>query len=80
MATRKKKPCLHENITIGEVIEGIHQRIFEGNDYYCNNEFGNKLYAFYHCAKCGLWEKLDTQNPPEWIAERVKILQDENLI
>lgn len=73
--------CKHNNITFVETIEAYHQRIFEGNSYYKNNEYGNRIRVCVCCDDCGIKKVItykNKDNQPKWISEKIEIMKSKN--
>jgi len=70
--------CKHENVTFVEVIEAYHQRIFDGKDYFKNNEYGGQIKVEVSCDICKITKTItykSKDNQPKWISERIEIMK-----
>jgi len=70
--------CKHENVTFVQVIEAYHQRIFNGDEYFCNNEYGGQISVEVNCSKCNLHKKITHKNKdnlPIWIKKKIEIMK-----
>ena len=71
--------CKHEHVKFVETIPAHHMRIFDGDEYFCNNEYGMRQISVHvHCYECGI-ERVITNNnqskQPKWITKRIEIMK-----
>ena len=70
--------CKHQNVTFVETIEAYHQRIFEVDSYYKNNEYGNRIGVGAICNNCGLSKKITHKNKdklPKWLSTQIDVMK-----
>lgn len=70
--------CKHENVTFTETIEAYHQIIFEVDNYYKNNEYGNRIKIDAICNDCGLSKRINYKNKdklPKWLSLKIEIIK-----
>ena len=74
--------CKHENIKFVETIPAYHMRIFEGDEYFKNNEYGMQCLGVHvQCYQCGLTRIITNKNQdkqPSWVRRRIEILKDKD--
>jgi hypothetical protein len=71
--------CKHENVKFVETIPAYHQRIFEGDEYYKNNEYGmEQLSIDVYCSDCNIHRKITDKNQhkqPKWVTKKIQIMK-----
>lgn len=71
--------CKHDNVTFVETIEAYHQRIFETDTYYKNNEYGGRIRVRAFCNDCGIAKKITYKNKdklPKWLSTKIEIMKN----
>lgn len=70
--------CKHTKVWFQETIQAFHQRFFDENGYYCNNEYGNRISVSVGCSDCGIQRSITYGNKdkqPKWVQTRIEAMK-----
>ena len=70
--------CKHVNVKFVQTIEAYHQRLFEGNEYWKNNEYGGTIRVNVCCIDCDMVKVITHKNKdklPKWISIRIEVMK-----